>query len=294
MAIEQIQEANRIALEALKAEHASILESETKDLGKQINNLNVELKATQDDLAKAKAALEASLAEAESLTKQRDEARAKAEAVPDIRPEHADEIARLKRELSNTKDDLAAVTDMLNLMKSSMAELSDKQAAELEAAAKGRADEVLQLRAVHDKEISDLAIQKSELLTKLSDLEGEMVTMKAALATHEASSKAIVNGASHTPSSSSVPKEELQKLHEAHNLKIHDLEAEHDKATKAAKEELMEASKKIKELEQEVSRKAMEIQYMQQEQEESEEKITQYVQFLFGGPGRFPISGPCY
>ena len=287
MAIDQIQEGNRVALEELKAEHASLLESEASSLNKQINNLNVELKATQEDLAKAKAALEASRAEVESLTKQRDEARAQAEAVPDISPEHAEEIARLTRELSKTKDDLAATTDTLNLTKSLMAELSDKQAAELEAAAKGRADEVLQLRAVHDKEISDLATRKSELLVKLSDLEGELVTAKAALATHEASSQVNVDGASHPPSSPGVPREELQKLHEAHNLKIHDLEAEHDKAVKAAKEELEGALNKISELEQDISRKAMEIQYMEQEHEEGQERITRYVQRfnrLIGGP----------
>ena len=278
--IEQIQEANRVALEELKAEHASLLESEIGGLNKQLSKLNIELKATQDDLSKAKAALEASRAEVVTLTKQRDEARAQAEAAPALSPEHADEITRLTNELSNTKDDLAAVMDMLNLTKSSMTELSEKQSKELEETAKGRADEALKLRAQYDSEVNKLATQNSELLVKLSDSEGELATAKAALAAREtASPKANGNGV-HPPQSPGVTKEELTKMHEAHNLKIHDLHAEHEKAMKLAKDELEEALTKVVELQQDLARKAMEIQYLEEEQDESQEQITRYVKFF--------------
>jgi len=279
--IEQIQEANHVALEELKAEHASLLESEIGGLNKQLSKLNIELKATQDDLSKAKAALEASRAEVVTLTKQRDEARAQAEAAPALSPEHADEITRLTKELSNTKDDLAAVTDMLNLTKSSMTELSEKQSRELEETAKGRADEALKQRAQYDSEVNKLATQNSELVIKLSDSEGELATVKAALAAREtASPKANGNGV-HPPQSPGVTKEELTKMHEAHNLKIHDLHAEHEKAMKLAKDELEEALTKVVELQQDLARKAMEIQYLEEEQDESQEQITRYVK-IFG------------
>lgn len=271
-AIQQIQEANRNSLEELKAEHASKLENEAGRLNKNINQLKLELKATQDDLVKAKASLEASRSEIESLAQQRDDARAQANAVPVIDPEQAAEISRFAKELESTKDDLAQITNALALTKSSMAELSEKHAKELEAAAKGRADEVVQLRAAHDAEVSELATYKAELLIKLSDLEGELATATAAVAAHEAASQKV-NGVSHPPSPG-VPREELQKLHEAHNLKIHDMQAEHDKALKSAEEEIQAALKKINDLQQDIERKEMEIQFLGQEQEESQEHIA--------------------
>ncbi|KAF9475626.1 hypothetical protein BDN70DRAFT_908060 [Pholiota conissans] len=271
--IEEIKSANKIAFDTLKADHASSLESELNDLQKQINKLKLELKATQDDLLKAKASLEASRSAVNSLTKQRDAALAQANAPPTTYPEQADEIVRLRRELAFTKDDLAAATDMLNLTKSSMTQLSDNHSRELQEAAKTRADEVLKLRSSHDAEITKFVTQKSELLIQLSDLEGELLSAKAAFSAQQtASPKSSSNGP--TQSASMITKEELTKLHEAHNLKLYDLQASHEKALKQMKEELNVALGRIDDLEQDVSRKDMEIQYMAQDQEESQETIT--------------------
>jgi len=273
--IKQLQEANQNSLEELKAEQASAFEIEVGSLNKHINKLNLELKATQDDLAKAKTSLETSRGEIESLTQQRNDARTQADAAPAVNPEQAAEILRLVKELESVKDDLTKTTERLTLTKSTMAELSDNHVKELEAAAEGRADEVLQLRAAHDAEVSDLATQKTELLVKFSDMEGDLATVKAALSAHETTSPKA-NGMSHPPSSG-VPREELQKLHEAHNLKIHDMQADHDKALKLAKEELESALNKINDLQQDLTRKDMEIQYLEQEEEESQERITRYL-----------------
>lgn len=265
-----------MTIDSLKAEHQSTLETEVAALQKQVNKLNIELKATQDDLVKAKTSLEASHAEVESLKHQLQAARSQVEATQSISPEHADEIARLRQELSNTKDDLAAMTDMLNLTKSSMTELSDKHAKEMEDVAKARADEILSLRSTHDSEVNTLATQKSDLVVRLSDLEGELATAKAALEAQQTASPRR-NGVSHSPAPSGVTKEELTKMHEAHNLKIYDLQAEHEKAMRAAKEELEAAFSQIGELQQDLARKVMEIQYLEQDQEESQEQITRYV-----------------
>ena len=277
LAIQQIQEANRHTLEELKAEHASGLENEVGGLNKSINQLKLELKATRDDLVKAKASLEGSRSEIESLTQQRDDARAQADAAPVINPEQAAQISRFEEELERTKDDLARTTNALTLTKSSMAELSEKHAKELEAATIGWADEIVQLHTAHDAEVSELATYKAELLIQLSDLEGELATATAAVAAHEAASQKV-NGVSHPPSPG-VPREELQKLHEAHNLKIHDMQAEHEKALKLAKEEIETALKKINDLQQDIGRKDMEIQFLGQEQEENQEHIARYSSF---------------
>lgn len=69
-------------------------------------------------------------------------------------------------------------------------------------------------------------------------------------------------------------------MHEAHNLKLYDLQAAHDRAIKALQEELKASNAKSEELQQDLSRKAMEIQYLEQDQEESQEQVTRYVRFF--------------
>lgn len=277
----QLRAQSDSAMQALKDEHADILENSTRDMQKQLNKLNVELKATQDDLNKAKAASEAIRADLASVTAQRDEARASASAAPKTSPEHLAELESLKRELSHTKDDLAAVTDMLNLTKSSIEEMSNKHSIALEEAATARAQEATQLRAEHDGQLSDLAKQKADLLTQLSDLEGELATLKATVSSAAQTPK--TNGT--TPAQPSVDnREELQKLHEAHNLKINDVQAEHAKAIRALEEKLEEAAAQNEKLQADVDRKIMELKYMEDDQEESQEQIIRYVLELFQCP----------
>ena len=62
---------------------------------------------------------------------------------------------------------------------------------------------------------------------------------------------------------------------------MHDIQAEHDRAIRALREELDISMAKADELQQEVARKAMEIQYLEQDQEESSDQITRYVK-VFG------------
>ncbi|KAJ7492753.1 hypothetical protein FB451DRAFT_1219483 [Mycena latifolia] len=256
--MQQVAAAHESSLQDLKAEHASVLESTVGGLEKQISKLNLELKATQDDLAKAKANVVELRSEVESLTAQRDEARAALAAAPEISPQHAEEVTRLTNELGVAKDDLQAVSEMLNLTKASLEEMSNNHATELEEAAKGRAEEVTKLRAAHDEEITALVAQKSELLTKVSDLEGDFATLKASIDTEAAAPKPNGNG---------ITKEELQRMHEAHNLKVHDMQAEHEKAIKALKDEL-EAS--------ETKADGLNAEYLETDHDEQQEHITRY------------------
>ena len=244
---------------------------------KKISHQSLDLKATQDDLSKAKAALGSAHSEIANLQTQLDEAHAAAEVAAAASPEHLAEIERLTTELSRTKDDLAALTEMLNLTKTSLTDISNNHALELEEAAKGRAEEVLKLRAAHDEEMKAVVTQKSSLLVQLTDLEGELATLKASIAAAPPPSSPKSNGHVAPPGAT---KEELQQMHEAHNLKLHDLQAEHDRAIKALREELETALSKADGLQQDISRRAMEIQYLEQEQEESQDQITRYVRFF--------------
>ena len=72
--IEQLNAAHKSYIEELKKEHEEALDLKVKALEKSINNQALELKATQDDLAKAKSAVSSSAAEIESLKKQLAEA----------------------------------------------------------------------------------------------------------------------------------------------------------------------------------------------------------------------------
>jgi hypothetical protein len=116
-------------------------------------------------------------------------------------------------------------------------------------------------------------------LVRLSDLEGELATLKATISSETAVTKNTSNGVTHL-ASTGVTKEELQRLHEAHNLKMHDLQAEHEKAMNTMKLELEASVRRTEEVQQEVARKGMEIEYLEQEQEDSQEQITRYVGFF--------------
>ncbi|KAJ3513614.1 hypothetical protein NMY22_g14990 [Coprinellus aureogranulatus] len=257
--IGQIQSQNKSNLESLQSDHAAELDAVTKDYKKQIGNLNLELKATKDDLAKSKAALEEARKELQLAREQLEAAKASADAVPTISSDQTAEVARLAQELSVTKDDLAAVTDMLNLTKSSLTEMSEKHQKDLEESGKLRAEEFMKVAAAHDEEIKALASQKHDLLIRLSDLEGELSTAKAALsAAQTASPKA---------------NEELAKLHEAHTHKIYDLQAEHEQLLKALREELQKAQENNTQLKEEVERKNMEMRYLESDLEELQSEV---------------------
>lgn len=284
--IEQLKAANQATIEDLKAEHSSTLESELKALEKQISGLSLELKATKDDLLKAKASLEAARSEVDALTRQRDEMLVAASATPTVAMENLEEIARLSNELSQTKDNLNALTDVLDLTKASLSELSNNHAKELEELVKARAEETTKLRAAHDADVETFAAQKLDLSVRISDLEGELATLRASISADHSSPKSNGVGVPHSPSpdSTGVTKEQLQRLHEAHNLKLYDLQTQHDKAIRVLQEELKAYQLKAEELEQEVARKAMEIQYLEQDQEENQEQITRLKEDLEAVP----------
>lgn len=280
--IEQVNTVNKSYIEDLKAEHASELESKVKAMEKTINNQLLELKATQDDLLKAKAALAASAAEVETLRKQVEAAEKTATLLSQSSDsEHAAEVQRLTSELAAAQDDVHMLKQVLEAQKGSMSEMSSNHTTELELAAKARAEEVTKLRAEHEQEKGDLLKEKSGLASRVSDLEGELATLQAkmAAAITESAAAPRSNGVA-ASEPTGVSKEDLQKLHEAHNLKLNDIEAEHDKSVKSLREELDTASSKTDELQNEVGRKTMEVQYLESEVEEKDDTITRYVKFL--------------
>lgn len=278
--MEQLRNAHQTTIENLKAEHESTLRSQVASLEKQFANQKLELKATQDDLAKSKAAHNSVAQELQSAKAQLDSARQLVESMD--KGDKDETIAQLSKDLSNLREDHAALEDMFTATKESLREITNNHATELQEAAKGRAEEVTKIRAAHEAETAALKNEKAELATRLSDLEGELATVKASITTDPLQSPKG-NGTAHARTSS-VTKEELQKLHEAHNLKLYDLQAEHEHAMRAMREEVETVLGQAEKLNQELARKTMEIQYLEQDQDESQDQITRYVR-LFGLKG---------
>ncbi|THH06937.1 hypothetical protein EW145_g3734 [Phellinidium pouzarii] len=273
--IEQLNAGHKSYIEELKAEHETILDSKTKALEKTISTQSLELKVTQDDLAKAKATLAASVPEMAALKKQIEEAeRAAAAVVSSSSSEHASEVLRLTRELSATNDEALALKEVLGVQKDSMSEMFRNHSRELEVAAKNRAEEVTKLRSEHEGEKNTLINEKSVLAARVSDLEGELASLRATIAAQTTAPVPIKGNGVVTAGSASASKEELLKLHEAHNLKLHDLEAQNKRAVEDIRGELDTAFTKSNELQNEVDRKSMEITYLESEAEEKDDAIT--------------------
>ena len=283
--IEQLRAAHESTINDLRLQHEAALESQVGDLEKKLSSQSLELRATQDDLSKAKVALDTSRAESESLRAQLEDARANLTAAS-ANPDQAADIERLTKETANLRDENVMLNDVLAVTKESLSEMSTNHSKELEEAARLRVEEVMRLRSIHDGELSTLAAQKSELALSLSDLEGEIATLRAQLAAVEPAVPPRNNGAAHA-STTTVTREELHKVHEAHNLKMHDLQAEHNRAVREMEMEVATLQGRLDEVQQDVARKSMEIQYLEQEQEENQDSITRYVkvfglQSLFG------------
>lgn len=248
--IEELSASHKLTLESLRADHATALGDHNRELEKQGTQSTLDLKATRDDLAKAKNALEGARAEIATLTLQLEQAQAVTPAEPIPSPEQEAEIKRLQEESAYLKDDLKAVREALDLTKQSLSDSVDNHSKELEEAAKSRVEEATRLRSNHDEELRALLTQKTDLASRLSDLEGELATLKAAPPVQAAPSPKV-NGGAQAPSNSA----ELQRLHEAHNLKMADLQAEHEKALAAAQENHEATLSKTGELNEEIARK---------------------------------------
>ena len=217
----------------------------------------------------------------ETLKEKVDEARQAALAAANsAATDHDGVVERLSKELSNTREELEGLNEVFRATQESMREMGKNHHKELEETAKGRAEEVSKLRAAHDAEIQSLVNTKTDLVTKLSDLEGELFSLRASAASAEPTASPKRNGSVAAPADT-VTKDELRQMHEAHNLKMNDLRAQHDKELRALQEQVNAALARAGEMEQDLERKKMEILYLEQDQEENQDQITKYVK-LFG------------
>ena len=265
-------------MEDAQASHQEALETQVNGLEKQISTLKLELKATQDDLAKAKAGLEAALALEGTLRTQIEEKDAESVAAK-VPVDQSEEVEKLTKELGNAKDDLLNLTEAYNASKESFQQISSNHQLELEEAAKSRAEEVTKLREAHENDAIMFKRERDDLASRISELEVELTTLKAGAETQPAaapmSPRKDTNGA--VPGSSLVTKEELQRMHEAHNLKVYEIESSHEQIVKGLTEKLEAAAQLAKEQQAQAERLQMEVGFAEQSAEENEDELKQYV-----------------
>lgn len=232
-------------------------------------------------MAKSKAALEASSQELRSLEAQLEVSRSTAELLASsATPDRSGEVNKLKQDLADARSDLTALEEVLAATNESIADMSNRHTRDAEVAAEVHIAELTELSSTYKSELALLEKENSELSSRLSDAHGEIATLKATITVRPSTP---INTRPHghgRTGSGTVTKEEIQKMHEAHNLKMNDLHADYEKKLKELEEELKAANGKTKELQSEVERKTMEISYLEQEQEESNDTITRYVKLF--------------
>lgn len=192
-------------------------------------------------------------------------------------PDRTEEVNRLKKDLADVRSDLTALQEVLAATNESIADMSNRHSRDTEIAAEAHIAELTKLKSTHKSELALLEKGRSELSSRLSDAHNEIATLKATITARPSTPVNMRPHGHGRTGSGTVTKEEIQKMHEAHNLKMNDLHADYEKKLRELREELEAANGKTKELQSEVERKTMEISYLEQEQEESNDTITRYV-----------------
>jgi len=273
--MEQLTAQHQAYIADLKAEHLATMEDQIRALEKAKSEQSLDLKATQDDLAKAKAALAAAAPEIEALKKQVEEAEKLVATVTESSAsEHASELQRLHVALTDAQDEVTSLHSVVAAQKASIAALNDNHVREREDSARTHVEETVRLRSAYDEEKSTLAREKGELMALVSDLEGEVATLRAAASARPSPPSSPKGNGVARSGSPSVSKEDLQRLHDAHNAKMIDLEAQHEEAVRGLAEERDIASVRSSELSDAVDRKTFENELLERENTEKDDTIS--------------------
>ena len=194
-------------------------------------------------------------------------------------PDRTEEVNALRKNLGDARSDLTALQEVLAATNESIADMSNRHTTELEEATKTRTIEVAKLKSAYESEVAQSAKERSDLASKLTDAQSEIAALKATIGARPGTPTANRNRGHGRTSSGSLTKEEIQKVHEAHNLKMNDLHADYEKKLKELRAELEAANGRTEELKVEVSQKTMEISLLYQDQDDSSDTITRYVKF---------------
>ena len=278
-ALDQVRAAHDNTVKELQAAHEEALSTSSKSLEKKLNSVGLELRATQDDLAKAKANLTAAQNEVDALTaqvKQTKEALDTARAAASSDAGREAEIERLKGEVCSLKDELSMVRGAFQATKESFTEISANHERELEEKTKLHVEQTQKLKAELEEERASFAQARTRLETELEDervakerAEAEALAAQTALQTPPMSPKP--NGNAPTPM---VPREELQKLHEAHSAKVSELEAHYEKAIDSLESQLQVMKENYEEANSALQSRTLELKFTESEKQDMENELA--------------------
>ena len=275
--MEQVKTAHANSLQQLESSHTEALETSRKSFEKHIASLTLELKATQDDLAKSKtsvstshAQIEAQLAEIQRLTQECESAKTSASS----NNEKDAQVEGLRRQLSSMADDLEATRMASDAQKESLHEMTESHQRDLQEAAKSRVEALQALKAELEEAKKAWAAER----TKLSqDLEDERVAKEQAKAEAQAAQTALqtppMSPKANGQPSQMVPREELLKIHEAHSAKLAEIEAQSSKEVEKWKKEIAELREQATELQTQLSSRTLELKFLGDEKTELEEEV---------------------
>ena len=235
-------------------------------------------------MAKSKAALAAAQTEIATLSKQLEDAKAAVE-LASTNANAAGDLA-----LKQVKDDLANAQDDLETFKRILAESQEAFTADMEATkaahkreveglAGSHNDTLKQLKGSHEDVLGKANAEKATLQGRLEDERdakekalGQVESLQAAIAATPA--PAPITSPRNSGATPSLSKEEVEKLHQAHNARIIEMEAEHEKALEALKEELAEKEEELAGIQSELETKGLEMGFMATDKEEVDNDLA--------------------
>lgn len=241
-------------------------------LQKRLSEIELELQATQEDLNKSKLSLSAKSIELEavSLQLQKTCAEKSTESIV-ISSSHLGTDTELHKELEATRADLQGLRAALLASKDSIESIVANHRGELEGIEKAHVDELADLRRRYEKESLDLVDAKEVAYSRVRELEVEK---------NIAMEKAQMHVVSHPieiQDGVSVTREELARMHEAHNLKVHTMEAEHRQVLQVMSSSREQLIRDNDELRSAAERREMEMHFLTTENEENADRIKRYV-----------------
>jgi hypothetical protein len=214
----------------------------------------------RNELANAKAAIQAATVDASAAMEQK--------------------LAKARADVAQAQEDLATFQKMLaESQEAFAADMEGTKAAhqrEIESLSVKHVEATQTLKSAHEGEVAKLNTERADLRSQLED---EREAKEKALSQVEIS-KLVANAPpppSPRTSNTGIYKEELEKLHQAHNATLMEVEAAHNKALGALKQEIADKQAALDSARAETSRKEMEIGYMAADKEETDNELERFV-----------------
>ncbi|WVO14957.1 hypothetical protein L204_102598 [Cryptococcus depauperatus] len=223
----QLQAAHQSELDSLKASHATTLSSLGSDHNTAINTLELSLKAANAQIEQDKAKLEEILEEKDHIEEEVRRLKGEAENAKkldkDGDSEVEEELKRVKAELQHVSDELTGAKEVAEMNKAHFEQtlfaMQQQQQEDAAGSAEQKAEESAQLKNKYETQMENLRGQIKNLRIELEDERVEKNSLVAKLA-------ASTRTPPTSPSTKKPSSPSITRLHEAHNLKVSELENE--------------------------------------------------------------------